>query len=127
LSENLLDTHLFDLIGHTGFDRLVAAFYRRVPDDDILAPMYPTKDLPGAQLRLRDFLIQRFGGPDSYSQKRGHPRLRMRHSPFVIDRQGRDRWIKLMEESLTEAALPKPAEQLLRKFFHDSATFMINA
>ena len=73
---DLLDTQLYGLIGEDGFRRLVAAFYRRVPGDDILGPMYPESDMAGAEERLRGFLIQRFGGPDDYSQRRGHPRLR---------------------------------------------------
>ena len=81
---DLLDTHVYSVIGEEGFRRLVAAFYRRVATDDILSPMYPKKDMAGAEERLRGFLIQRFGGPDHYSQRRGHPRLRMRHAPFKI-------------------------------------------
>ncbi|MGB7159049.1 MAG: globin [Tepidisphaeraceae bacterium] len=124
---DLLDTQVYALIGDAGFRRLVAAFYRRVPGDDILAPMYPKHDLAGAEERLRGFLIQRFGGPDAYSQRRGHPRLRMRHAPFRIDQKGRDRWVELMEAALAEVDLPAEAIGPLRKFFHDSATFMINA
>ena len=123
---DLLDTHVYGLIGEAGFRRLVAAFYKRVPGDDILAPMYEGRDLAGAEDRLRGFLIQRFGGPDDYSQRRGHPRLRMRHAPLAIDQRARDRWIELMEAALGEVALPEKAVPLLRKFFHDSATFMIN-
>ncbi len=123
---DLLDTQIYDVIGEDGFRRLVAAFYRRVPGDDILGPLYPPDDMPGAEQRLREFLIQRFGGPDHYSQRRGHPRLRMRHAPFKIDQAGRDRWIELMEAALAEAKLPSEAEPALRKFFHDAATFMIN-
>ena len=123
---DLLDTHVYGLIGEAGFTRLVAAFYRRVATDDILAPMYPKQDFAGAEARLRGFLIQRFGGPDAYSQQRGHPRLRMRHGPFKIDRAGRDRWVELMEAALAEAELPAEAIPPLRKFFHEAATFMIN-
>ena len=124
---DLLDTQVYALIGDDGFRRLVAGFYRRVKSDDILSPMYPKHDLAGAEERLRGFLIQRFGGPDIYSQQRGHPRLRMRHGPFTINRAGRDRWVELMEAALAEAELPPDAIPPLRKFFHDSATFMINA
>ncbi|MDQ3439964.1 MAG: globin [Planctomycetota bacterium] len=124
---DLLDTQVYALIGDDGFHRLVAGFYQRVATDDILAPMYPKHDLVGAEERLRGFLIQRFGGPDTYSQQRGHPRLRMRHGPFTINRAGRDRWVELMEAALAEAELPHEAFPPLRKFFHDSATFMINA
>ena len=124
---DLLDTHVYGLILEDGFTRLVAAFYRRVATDDILSPMYPKHDLAGAEQRLRGFLIQRFGGPDIYSQQRGHPRLRMRHGPFKIDRVGRDLWVELMETALAEAELPAEAIPPLRKFFHEAATFMINA
>lgn len=123
---DLLDTHVYSLIGEDGFRRLVGAFYRRVPSDDILRPMYPEDDLAGAEERLRHFLIQRFGGPMTYSEKRGHPRLRMRHAPFAIDIKGRDRWVELMEAALAECDLPHAAIAPLRKFFHEAATFMIN-
>lgn len=123
---DLLDTHVYSVIGDEGFRRLVAAFYRRVATDDILGPLYPPKDMAGAEMRLRAFLIQRFGGPDHYSQQRGHPRLRMRHAGFRIDRAGRDRWVELMEAALVEAELPPEAHPPLRQFFRDAATFMIN-
>src|SRR5947209_20509586 len=106
---DLLDTQLYGLIGETGFRQLVAAFYRRIPDDDILGPMYEGRELKAAEDRLADFLIQRFGGPDTYSQRRGHPRLRMRHGPFKIDQRGRDRWIELMEAAMAEIDLPEQA------------------
>jgi hemoglobin len=122
----LLDTQVYAVIGDEGFHRLVAAFYRRVPTDDILSPMYPKVDMAGAEERLRGFLIQRFGGPDHYSQRRGHPRLRMRHAPFKITKAGRDRWVELMEAALVEAELPAEVHPPLRQFFHDAATFMIN-
>jgi len=123
---DLLDTKVYSLIGEAGFGRLVAAFYRRVPEDDILGPMYPEEDLAGAEERLRLFLIQRFGGPFTYSEQRGHPRLRMRHAPFPIDLAARNRWIELMEAALAETKLPEEAVVHLRKFFHDTATFMMN-
>ena len=123
---DLLDTQVFGLIGEEGFSRLVGAFYRRVPGDDLLGPMYQGRDLAGAEVRLRDFLVGRFGGPARYIETRGHPRLRMRHAPFAVDQRARDRWITLMEEALAEVALPAEAEKMLRAFFHDSATFMIN-
>ena len=123
---DLLDTHVYSVIGEAGFTRLVAAFYRRVATDDILRPMYPQDDLAAAERRLRDFLIQRFGGPHNYSQQRGHPRLRMRHAPFSIDQRGRDRWVELMEAAMAEAELPAQVLVPLRHFFHEAATFMIN-
>ena len=127
LSEmDLLDTHVYGLIGEEGFRRLTEAFSRRVRGDELLSPMYPRHDFDGARERLTLFLIQRFGGPMTYSQARGHPRLRMRHGPFHIDRAARDRWVSLMEQALAEAKLPPEALPPLRRFFHDAATFMIN-
>jgi hemoglobin len=120
------DQDIFPLIGEEGFHRLVAAFYRQVPQDDILGRMYPAADLVGAEQRLRDFLIFRFGGPQRYIEQRGHPRLRMRHAPFVIDQAARDRWIQLMNKAFAEAALPAEVESYLRQFFDGVATFMIN-
>jgi hemoglobin len=120
------DTILYELIGEDGFVRLVAAFYRQVPDDDILGKMYPAEDLHAAEERLRDFLIGRFGGPQRYVERRGHPRLRARHMPFRIDQAARDRWMALMDKALAETKLPAEAEQLLREFLSQTATFMIN-
>ena len=120
------DNQVYASIGEEGFARLVRAFYAQVPTDDILGAMYPAHDLSGAEQRLRDFLVGRFGGPDRYIQQRGHPRLRQRHAPFVIDRRARDRWIELMNRALDEAALPTDATQILRAFFDEAATFMIN-
>ena len=120
------ETNIFALIGEDGFARLTAAFYRQVPGDDILSAMYPKEDIAGAEQRLRDFLIYRFGGPEKYIVERGHPRLRARHLPFIIDQAARDRWMQLMDKAFAEAALPPEAEQLLRSFFGQMATFMIN-
>ena len=118
---------VFGLIGEEGFRRLVSAFYAQVPGDELLGPMYPRDDMTGAEERLRDFLIGRFGGPPTYMEKRGHPRLRMRHSPFRLDEAARNRWVQLMDRALDEAALPAEAEQVLRPFFHGTATFLRNA
>lgn len=118
---------IYDRIGDEGFRRLVAAFYRQVPGDDILGPMYPPEDMDGAEERLRLFLIGRFGGPQTYIEQRGHPRLRMRHAPYHIDAAARDRWVQLMGRALDEAALPPEVEAQLRPFFEGVATFMRNA
>jgi len=117
---------VYAAIGEDGFTRLVAAFYRRVPQDDILGPMYPAGDFAGAEQRLRDFLIFRFGGPQRYIEDRGHPRLRMRHAPFVIGSAARDRWLMLMTAAIEEASLPPEAAALLHAFFGSTATFLIN-
>jgi hemoglobin len=120
------EDEVYTRIGEQGFARLVAAFYRRVPDDEVLGPMYPRHDLAGAEQRLRDFLVGRFGGPQRYIEQRGHPRLRMRHMPFVVDARARDRWVALMDAALAEAALEPDSAATLRRFFADTATFMIN-
>ncbi len=117
---------VYELIGEPGFARLVSAFYRRVPDDPILGPMYPQQDFAGAELRLREFLVFRFGGPPRYLEQRGHPALRMRHAPFAITQAARNRWLELMDEALAEAGLPPEAEQSLRAFFAEAASFLIN-
>ena len=117
---------IYDAIGEDGFARLVRAFYAQVPDDGILGPMYPAADLAGAETRLRDFLIGRFGGPPRYIEQRGHPRLRMRHAPFAIDQRARDRWMQLMGRAIDQASLPPEAAVLLRAFFEDTSTFMVN-
>jgi hemoglobin len=124
---DLLDTQLYELIGADGFMRLVTAFYRRVITDDMLRPLYPAHDMAGAETRLREFLIMRFGGPDDYARRRGHPRLRMRHARFSVTQAARDRWIQLMDQALAEVRLPAPAEPMLRQFFADAGTFLINA
>jgi hemoglobin len=120
------DQEIYALIGEEGFRRLVGAFYRQVPGDDILGAMYPPHDLAGAEMRLREFLVFRFGGPRRYIEQRGHPRLRMRHVPFPIGQAARDRWMKLMNAALAEAALPDEADAILREFFESTATFMMN-
>ena len=94
-----------DFGGEEFFVRLVAAFYARVAVDPILRPMYPAGDLAPAQRRLQLFLVQYWGGPQTYSEERGHPRLRMRHDDFVIDAVERDRWLSLMHDAMVEQDL----------------------
>ena len=119
-------SNVYAEIGEAGFERLVAAFYKRVPTDDLLGPMYPSHDLAGAEQRLRSFLIYRFGGPDRYLQERGHPQLRMRHAPFTIHHSARDRWMKLMTDAMNEAELPESAARVMLPFLDNVATFLIN-
>jgi hemoglobin len=120
------ENEIYGLIGEDGFRRLIAAFYSQIPGDPVLGPLYPADDIPGAEKRLREFLIFRFGGPPTYLENRGHPRLRMRHAPFPVTEAARDRWMLLMNNALQQAALPAAAEQVLRTFFDSTATFMIN-
>ena len=123
----MTEEQIYDAIGEDGFARLVRAFYAQVPGDEILGRLYPPHDLAGAEQRLRDFLVGRFGGPPRYVEARGHPRLRMRHMPFVVDEAARNRWVALMDGALDEAQLPEEATTQLREFFHSVATFLRNA
>lgn len=116
----------FEAVGDEGIARLTAAFYRRIPDDDLLGPMYPAHDLSGAESRLRDFLRFRFGGRRDYLDSRGHPRLKMRHVPFAIDRAAGDRWVRLMDQALEEAEFPPGARELFHGFFRTTADFLVN-
>jgi len=120
------EQQIFSAIGEEGFARLVAAFYRQVPGDSILGPMYPADDLAGAEERLRDFLIGRLGGPQRYIESRGHPRLRMRHAPFVIDTAARDRWMELMGRALDEVGFSGEVREALDGFLGHMASFMVN-
>jgi len=106
--------------------KMVAAFYRRVKIDDLIGPMYPPDDWEGAEERLRDFLIYRFGGSDRYIQRRGHPRLRMRHGPFAIGPAERDRWVELMSGAMEEAEVPPEHQLNMKVFFDQVAEFLRN-
>jgi hemoglobin len=122
----LQEHEVYSRIGESGFARLAAEFYRQIPADDLLGPMYPAADWVGAEARLRDFLIYRFGGPQTYIEERGHPRLRMRHAPFPITIAARDRWMQLMNHALVAAELPEDVAELLHNFFEHMATFLVN-
>jgi hemoglobin len=120
------DQNIYAVIGEEGFTRLIAAFYRQVPGDDILAVMYRPQDLAGAEQRLRDFLIGRFGGPQRYIEQRGHPRLRMRHMPFAVNTSARERWLQLMTNALDEVKLPADVDAFLREFFDGVSAMLVN-
>jgi len=118
---------LYDAVGGMAFfRRLVDAFYRRVAEDEVLLPLYPEDDLTGARERLTLFLGQYWGGPDTYSQRRGHPRLRMRHQPFWIDVDARDRWVRHMTDAVDEVAPPDDVRRALLDYFDMAADAMIN-
>ncbi|MDZ4290195.1 MAG: globin [Prosthecobacter sp.] len=120
-----VDTFYQDL-GEERLRGMVGAFYRRVRGDDVLGPLYPLEDLAGAEKRLGDFLIGRFGGPPVYVETRGHPRLRMRHAPFAIGVAERDRWLELMGQAMVESGIPEAARPALTAFFAQVADFMRN-
>lgn len=112
--------------GEPFFTALVAAFYARVAQDDLLKPMYPEDDMAGAERRLRMFLMQYWGGPGTYSEERGHPRLRMRHVPYRIDGAARDRWLSHMAEALAEQSLDPADEAELWRYLVAAAFGMQN-
>ena len=126
MSDIHLDDRVYDVIGEAGFARLCEAFFLEVRQDEVLSGIYPMDDLEGAEFRLREFLVQRFGGPHRYSQQRGHPRLRARHMPYAIDQKARDHWVQAMEKAMQQAELGEDVQAKLRPFFDDAATFMIN-
>ena len=113
-------------MGDEGFRRLVAAFYRRIPGDDLLGPMYPAQDLAGAEERLYLFLCFRLGGDSRYPDQRGHPRLRGRHMPFRIGVAERDRWLQIMGEAMGECEVAPEVRAELEPFFAQVADFMRN-
>jgi hemoglobin len=108
------------------FRRLVEVFYREVAADDVLRPMYPEADLGPAADRLRLFLEQYWGGPSTYSQQRGHPRLRMRHAAFHVNPEARDRWLRAMRVALDELELPPIQESTLWDYLERAAFAMVN-
>lgn len=115
--------------GHETFVRLVREFYRGVAGDEKLRALYPEEDLGPAEVRLRMFLEQYWGGPDTYNAERGHPRLRMRHHPFVVDMAARDRWLELMALSLADVSddeLPKPHRDAMWEHMVRVADMLIN-
>jgi hemoglobin len=113
-------------LGEDTLRRMVHAFYQHVRSDDLIGPMYPQDDWQGAESRLADFLIYRFGGSPAYLEKRGHPRLRARHFPFPIGTQARDRWLECMGKAMREVAVPPAESTLLSAFFAQVADAMRN-
>jgi len=117
---------LYEVVGgQQWFVDLVDDFYDRVAVDETLRPMYP-EDLAGARARLTGFLVQYWGGPTTYSDERGHPRLRMRHQPFVIGARQRDAWYSHMEGAVRARGLDPPVEDVVLEYFDRAATAMIN-
>lgn len=121
-SRNVYD----DVGGEPTFRALVDGFYERVATDPVLRPMYPD-DLQSAKERLTLFLMQFWGGPKTYSEQRGNPRLRMRHLPFPIDTGARDVWVGHMLAALDDLNLPAGARAGMAEYFEQGATFMVNS
>ena len=117
----------FDQIGgEPTFRKLVDEFYAGVADDPVLRPLYPEADLGPAAERLRLFLIQYWGGPTTYSDTRGHPRLRMRHAPFRVGAAERDAWLRHMRRAVESINLEPEAEETLWSYLERAAYFMVN-
>jgi hemoglobin len=121
---------VYELVGAEFFVELVERFYDGVARDPVLRPLYPGEELSGAKARLTGFLVQYWGGPTDYSDARGHPRLRMRHAPFVIGPAERDAWLahmtRAIDETVDNHGFPPELAQLLHDYFGPAATHMIN-
>lgn len=113
-------------VGEAGLRAMVSAFYSRVRTDDLIGKMYPPEDWGGSEKRLADFLVYRFGGPATYIEERGHPRLRGRHMPFSIGIAERDRWLKLMGEAMRETGISTEVAGVMLPFFAQVADSMRN-
>ena len=129
MSDSSREVSVHDVVGSDFFADLVERFYVGVADDELLRSMYPV-DLAGAKARLAMFLVQYWGGPTTYSENRGHPRLRMRHMPFKIDEAARDAWLRHMLAALDETAeareTPPIVVDAVREYFVRSADFLRN-
>lgn len=112
--------------GRPTFEKLVRAFYDGVQTDEVLWPMYPQDDLEGAIQRLTGFLEQYWGGPGTYSEQRGHPRLRIRHNPFKVNPDARDRWLTHMRVAVEGLGLSPLHETMLWDYLERAAHAMVN-
>lgn len=118
---------LYDAVGgHETFELLVSGFYARVSVDPVLRPLYPDHDWSGAARRLMLFLEQYWGGPTTYSEQRGHPRLRQRHAEFRIDPAARDAWLTNMRAALDDVALEPEADAELWDYLRTAAGMLVN-
>lgn len=124
---NLLSSNFYDEVGgRPVFQKLVHEFYQGVAGDPVLKPMYPEEDLGPAEERLLLFLEQYWGGPGTYSEQRGHPRLRMRHMPFKVNPDARDRWLLHMRAALDTLELSPMHEAALWDYLERAAHAMVN-
>jgi len=117
---------LYDAVGgEPTFEKIVEVFYARVEADPVLRPMFPA-DLTAGKRWQQLFLMQYFGGPMRYIEERGHPRLRVRHNPFVIDQTARDHWLAHMLAAVDAAGVQEPMRATMRQYFEFASTAMIN-
>lgn len=122
----LSDTVWQQIGGTPTFELIVRHFYAGVKNDPLLAPMYPQDDWEGSEWRLRAFLEQYWGGPGTYSEQRGHPRLRMRHMPFAVSPKAKEHWLMHMHAALDKAALPPMHDVAFRDYIERAALAMVN-
>ena len=123
----MLNRSVYELAGgEPALRLLVERFYARVAQDELLRTIYPEEDLSGATERLSLFLIQYWGGPQTYSERRGHPRLRLRHQPFAIGRKERDAWLGHMTAAVDSLELARAVRKALLDYFETASTAMIN-
>ncbi|MET8865722.1 globin [Nonomuraea sp. NPDC004580] len=124
----MTETSFYDAVGgEETFRRLVHRFYEGVAEDPLLRPLYPEPDLTGAEERLRGFLVQYWGGPKTYSEQRGHPRLRMRHMPFVIGEPERNAWLRHMRDAVDSLDLPEEQDKRLWDYLVYAAHSLVNS
>ena len=128
MAEGSLDLRtVYDAVGGMpAFVALVDRFYEGVAADEVLRPMYVEEELAGAKRRLALFLAQYWGGPTTYMEERGHPRLRMRHFPFPIGTDARDRWIACMSAAMDACTFPPQVDAAMREYFDRAATHLMN-
>jgi hemoglobin len=119
-------TTMYDEVGDALFADLVSQFYARVSQNPILAPMYPEEDMKGAAERLKMFLVQYWGGPTTYTEVRGHPRLRMRHAGFHIDEAARDAWLSCMKEAVEGVDMDEELREQLWDYLQMAAHALVN-
>ena len=121
-----VSTFYEEIGGYDTIRGIVARFYAGVATDEVLRPLYPEEDLGPAEERFLLFLVQYWGGPTTYSERRGHPRLRMRHAPFPVDQQARDRWLSHFRAALDSVELTPEQDAQFWAYVTHAATFMIN-
>jgi len=125
--DSALSRSFYDEVGgRATFEKLVRAFYAGVATDPVLVEMYPEEDHEGAIQRLTGFLEQYWGGPGTYSEQRGHPRLRMRHMPFKVNPDARDRWLAHMRVAVDSLELPPLQDATLWGYLDRAAHAMVN-
>jgi len=127
VTEDVTEQSFYEEIGgFETFRTIVATFYRGVAEDEVLRPLYPEEDLGPAEERFLHFLVQYWGGPTTYSDQRGHPRLRMRHAPFAVNLEARDRWLHHFRAGLDAVDLTPEQDARFWGYVVHAANFMVN-